>query len=116
MNFSVLTYLDETIPYEVRGRVLKFAKERPETGDELLSILRKEARALELYDAIYADVDAEHDLPNPMLSRTVRGCIDHAGLVPDGVDRDILHCECPKILEAIESAYQKHVRDQLQVT
>ncbi len=104
----------EAIPASVRGRVIKLAQELEETGDALLAKLWQEARALLLYDAIYADVDARHDLPNPILSRTVRGCIDHAGRVPDGADRDTLLRECPQILAAIESAYQKHVRVPLQ--
>ncbi|MCL7942256.1 hypothetical protein M8009_18415 [Halomonas sp. ATCH28] len=104
----------EAIPSSVRGRIIGLAQELEETGDALLAKLWHEARALLLYDAIYADVDAEHDLRDPMLSRTVRSCIDHAGRVPDGADRDTLLCECPQILAAIESAYQKHVRAQLQ--
>ncbi|MBB3231940.1 hypothetical protein [Halomonas stenophila] len=104
----------EAIPSSVRGRIIALAQELEETGDTLLDKLWQETRALLLYDAIYADVDAEHDLPNPMLSRAVRGCIEHEGRVPDGADRDTLLRECPQILEAIESAYRKHVRAQLQ--
>ncbi|MDI5891799.1 hypothetical protein [Halomonas rhizosphaerae] len=104
----------EAIPSSVRGRIIALAQELEETGDTLLDRLWQETRALLLYDAIYADVDAEYDLPNPILSRTIRGCIDHAGRVPDGADRDTLLCECPQILAAIESAYQKHIRVQLQ--
>ena len=108
-SFQELADFIGSLPYAVRDRVHEFAEERQETGDELLAVLRQEARALELYDAIYSEVDAVHDLANPMLSRAIRSCIDHAGLVPDGSDRDTLLRECPQILEAIKSAYQKHV-------
>ncbi|MBB3231950.1 hypothetical protein [Halomonas stenophila] len=113
-GFQELADFIESLPRSVRERLLKFAKQKQEeTGDDLLLVLRQEVRTLQLYDAIYADVDAAHDLPNPILSRTVRGCIDHAGRVPDGSDRDTLLRDCPQILEAIESAYQKHVLEHL---
>ncbi len=67
-----------------------------------------EAPALLIYEAIYANVNAEHDLSNPRLSRAVRGCVDHSGRVPNGTDRYILLSKYPQILAAIESAYQKY--------
>ncbi|PMR71728.1 hypothetical protein [Halomonas heilongjiangensis] len=103
----------ESIPYSVRGRVIKLAQELEETGDALLAKLWQETRSLLLYDAIYDDVDSEYDLPSPMLSRVIRGCVDHSGQVPMGADRDSLLRECPGILDAIESAYQKHAVGQL---
>lgn len=104
-----------SLPCSVQQRLFNFAEERQEAGEALIAVLRKEARTLQLYDAIYADVDADYDLANPTLSRTIRDCIDHAGRVPDGADRDSLLRECPQILAAIESAYQKHVLAQLQL-
>ena len=103
-----------SLPYSVQQRVFNFAEERQETGKTLIGVLREEARASELYDAIYADVDAEHDLPDPMLSRAVRSCVDHEGRGPNGTNRDTLLCECPQILNAIESAHRKHAKAQLQ--
>lgn len=96
----------ESIPHSVRDRVITLAEELTYTGEDLLVCLCQEARALLLYDAIYAEVDAEHDLYNGMLARLIRGCIDHNGQVPNGPDRDALLCECPQILVAIENSYQ----------
>lgn len=104
--------IKDKIPIKVQKRILAYSKGRQETGEALISVLQEEAQALMLYDAIYAEIDAEHDLPNPKLSRSIRGCIDHRGRVPDGADRDNLLLKCPQILEAIECAYQKHVRPQ----
>ena len=101
-----------SLPYSVQQRLFNLAEERQETGKSLIAVLREEARTLQLYDAIYADVDTDYDLANPTLSRTIRDCIDHAGRMPDGADRDNLRHKCPQILEAIESAYQKHVQAQ----
>ncbi|MGM0914299.1 MAG: hypothetical protein ACQEXC_09765 [Pseudomonadota bacterium] len=102
-----------SLPYSVQQRLFNFAEECQETGKALIAVLREEARTLQLYDAIYADVDADYDLANPTLSRIIRDCIDHAGRVPDGADRDSLLRECPQVLDAIESAYQQHAIGQL---
>ncbi|MDW7748252.1 hypothetical protein [Halomonas sp.] len=102
-----------SLPYSVQQRLFNFAEERQEIGKSLIAVLREEARTLQLYDAIYADVDTDYDLANPTLSRTIRDCIDHTGRVPDGADRDSLLRECPQILDAIESAYKKHAIGQL---
>lgn len=109
-DFHSPTDFIRSLPYSIRKRLFDFTEERQETSHNLSDMLQEEARALQLYDAIYADVDAEHDLSNPILSRTVRGCVDHAGRVPEGADRDILLRECPQVLAAIESAYDKHIR------
>ena len=109
-NFLSPTDFISSLPCSIQKRLYEFSEGRQETGKELTDILREEARALGMYDAIYADVDAAYDLPNPILSRTIRGCVEQAGHVPDGVDRNTLLRECPQILVAIESAYQKHVR------
>ncbi|MBS9405715.1 hypothetical protein KG088_19255 [Halomonas sp. TRM85114] len=87
--------LFESIPSSVRGRVLERAKYLGVAGDAQLEMLWQEARALLLYDAIYADIDAEHDLSNPILSRAVRDYINHSGRVPNVADRDVLLDECP---------------------
>lgn len=99
----------ESLPHSVHGRVIALTKELKDTGEELLARLCTEARALLLYDAIYAEVDAMHDLHNGMLSRVIRDCIDHEGHLPSGANRDVLLFKCPKILIAIESAYQNNL-------
>ena len=109
-DFEKPTDFIGSLPYSVQGRVSKYSEERHETGKVLVALLKEEARALVLYDAIYDDVDAVHDLSNPVLSRTIRACIDHAGRVPDGADKDTLLRECPQVLEAIESAFQKNAQ------
>ncbi len=100
----------QTIPASVRRRITQLALE---VSDH--DVLRQEARKLILYDAVYIDVDAQYDLNQPMLSRVVRGCVDHAGRVPESADREALLHECPEVLDAIEAAYNKHVYDQLRV-
>lgn len=56
----------ESLPYSIQRRLFLFAEERQGmSGEVMISELRKEARVLQLYDAIYADVDADHDLPSP---------------------------------------------------
>ncbi|MDI5922481.1 hypothetical protein QLQ86_16985 [Halomonas sp. LR5S13] len=103
-----------SLPFSVQQRLFNFSEERQEAGEVLIAVLLEEARALQLYDAIYDDVDNEYDLPNPMLSRVIRGCVDHLGQVPMGADRDALICEYPQILDAIKSAYKKHATAQIE--
>ena len=90
----------ESIPGPVRKRIATLSLELDD-----LEELRQEASKLLLYDAIYGEVDAEYDLNHPMLSRAVRGCVDHGGRVPEGADREALLHSCPRILDAIEAAY-----------
>lgn len=99
----------QTMPASVGRRIAQLSLEVSD-----LDALRQETHKLLLYDAIYADVDAEHDLNQPMLSRAIRGCVDHGGRVPEGADRQALLHSCPHILEAIEAAYSMHIRRQIQ--
>jgi hypothetical protein len=98
----------QTIPASVRRRIVQLASDVSDHG-----ALRQEARKLLLYDAIYTDVDAEHDLNQPLLSRAVRGCVDHGGRVPEGADREALLHSCPQVLHAIEAAYNMHICSQI---
>ena len=98
----------QTIPASVRRRIVQLASDVSDHG-----ALRQEAHKLLLYDAIYKDVDAEYDLNHPILSRAVRGCVDHAGRVPEGPDRKALLDESSQILHAIESAYKKYICSQI---
>lgn len=98
----------KTIPTSVRKRIARLAEE-VDDPDRLL----QEARKLILYDAVYTDVDAKYDLNQAMLSRAIRGCVDHGGRVPEGVDRAALLRQCPHILDAIEAAYNVHVYSQI---
>lgn len=98
----------EALPRSISSRMISLAEELSNLAEELLPRLCKEARALLIYDAIYAEVDAEHDLHDSMLSSVIRKCIDQNGQVPDCADRDALLWECPQILVAVESAYQNH--------
>jgi hypothetical protein len=110
---KALSSFFSVIPASVRDRVILLADELEEADDVLLARLCEEARALLLYDAIYADVDDEYDLPNTILSRAVRGCVDHSGQVPMGADRASLLYAYPKIVDAIESSYRKHTNGLL---
>lgn len=105
---QLLQIFIESVPFSVRGRVIARAEEQNDIGEHKLTRIFKEARGLLLYDAICTEVDAEHDLNNAMLSRVIRSCLDHEGQVPNGADRDALLSTCPKILVAIESAYQNN--------
>lgn len=98
----------EALPRSISSRMISLAEELSNSVEELLPRLCKEGRALLIYDAIYAEVDAEYDLPDSKLSRVIRKCIDQHGQVPNCTDRDALLCECPQILAAVESAYQNH--------
>lgn len=104
--------LDETselilsLPVSVQKRVLDFSEECREVGEALHDKLRKEAHCLAMYDSIYAHIDSTYDLPNPILSRAIRGCIDHGGSIPNGSDRDFLLSQYPQILSEIEISFK----------
>lgn len=105
---SFLNAFMHIIPDSIRGRIKSFANNLEGHEENLSSVLIQEAYSLLLYDAIFYEIDNRYDLPNLMLSRIIRSCIDNYGKIPQKTNMALFANIQPKILNDIEDAFQRH--------
>ena len=74
--------------------------------------LRSEVDALRCYDAVYAQVDAHHDVRNKDLSVLIRSCMENAGSVSKNRRKQYAAMVPEKAFDAIEDAWASFMADR----